>query len=188
MSPRTRTPRTTSRTPRRLALLLATVLLLAIPAMALAGHFTDVPAGHTHEEGIDYLEDTGITLGCTPTQFCPNDNLTRAQMGTFLYRSSGHDPATDPSVHAASVDGVERVTSQNTAGAGSTSSTASVACPSGKLAVGGGGSATIGWFLKDSQPSADLSAWSVTHRRAAGDPVPADENTTVYAVCVPATE
>jgi hypothetical protein len=64
-------------------------------------------ANDVHAPGIHYLSDTGITLGCAtnPDRFCPNDGLTRAQMGSFLFRASGHDPDTPPSVNAAELDG-----------------------------------------------------------------------------------
>jgi hypothetical protein len=75
---------------RRLAIVLATVGLLSIATVALADHgFTDVPHDSTHEAGIDYVAAAGITQGCTADEYCPNDPLTRAQMGTFLHRSSG---------------------------------------------------------------------------------------------------
>jgi hypothetical protein len=91
---------------RRLAIVLATVGLLSIATVALADHgFTDVPHDSTHEAGIDYVAAAGITQGCTADEYCPNDPLTRAQMGTFLHRSSGHDPDTPPSVNAAELDG-----------------------------------------------------------------------------------
>jgi hypothetical protein len=67
--------------------------------------FTDVPAGHPHERGIDYVADTGITAGCTSTTYCPSNPVTRGQMATFLHRASGNDPATAPSVNADTLDG-----------------------------------------------------------------------------------
>lgn len=92
-------------TRRRGLVVVAAVAVMAIPTVALANHFTDVDPGSVHAPGIDYLEDTGITAGCTPTTFCPTDDLTRAQMGTFLHRASGNAPGIDPSVNAAEVGG-----------------------------------------------------------------------------------
>jgi hypothetical protein len=90
---------------QRAVVVLLTLSLLSLPAIALAGHasFTDVPSGGTHSAGIHYVAETGITTGCTPTRYCPNDNLTRAQMGTFIHRLSGNDPKTAPNVNAATV-------------------------------------------------------------------------------------
>jgi hypothetical protein len=92
---------------RRLVITCAILLVLAVPSVALAAHFADVGANDVHSPGIHYLSDTGITLGCAtnPDRFCPNDGLTRAQMGSFLFRASGHDPDTPPSVNAAELDG-----------------------------------------------------------------------------------
>ena len=101
MDPRRRRPS------RRLAVTLAILAALALPSAALAAHFVDVGSGDVHAPGIEYLADTGITLGCAtnPDRFCPKDELTRAQMGSFLYRASGNDPNTPPSVNAAELDG-----------------------------------------------------------------------------------
>jgi spore germination protein YaaH len=36
---------------------------------------------------IEWLYKSGITAGCSPTRFCPNDPVTRAQMALFLDRA-----------------------------------------------------------------------------------------------------
>ncbi len=46
--------------------------------------FTDVTSFRTQ---IEWLYFEGITGGCTPTKFCPNDPVTRAQMAMFLVRA-----------------------------------------------------------------------------------------------------
>ena len=53
-------------------------------------YFTD-DNGLSHEDNINRLREAGITLGCddTGTVFCPDDNVTRAQMATFLARALG---------------------------------------------------------------------------------------------------
>lgn len=38
---------------------------------------------------IRWLAETGITQGCGPRQFCPDDAVTRGQMATFLSRALG---------------------------------------------------------------------------------------------------
>lgn len=49
--------------------------------------FTDVDsANSTYCSAVTYLKDKGITLGCTGTQYCPNDYVTRLQMALFLQR------------------------------------------------------------------------------------------------------
>ncbi len=45
--------------------------------------------GSVHEASINRLAAAGITEGCTPTSFCPNDPVTRAQMAAFLFRALG---------------------------------------------------------------------------------------------------
>jgi hypothetical protein len=51
--------------------------------------FTDVPDSHIFHTGISWMKDNNITVGCNPpanTQFCPDDNVTRGQMATFMKR------------------------------------------------------------------------------------------------------
>ena len=90
----------------RTALVLMVLALLAVPATATATHiFGDVSDTNVHAAGIEWVKDAGVTVGCTATEYCPGDPVTRAQMGTFMYRLSGNDPATPPSVNADLVDG-----------------------------------------------------------------------------------
>lgn len=49
--------------------------------------FTDVPTSHPQFKWIQKLRELGITTGCSDTQYCPNDNVTRGQMAVFLIRS-----------------------------------------------------------------------------------------------------
>lgn len=43
--------------------------------------------GHMFENEINALAQAGITLGCSASAFCPDQNVTRAQMASFLVRS-----------------------------------------------------------------------------------------------------
>lgn len=64
----------------------------AIPA--IAGHtFLDVDDSNEFHADIAWLAETGITRGCNPpanTEFCPDDSVTRSQMGAFLHRMDAH--------------------------------------------------------------------------------------------------
>ncbi len=70
--------------------------------------FTDVPDSSVHAVNICRLVELEITGGTTPTTYSPTNNVTRAQMGTFLARaldlpagSGDQFPDVDPnSVHA----------------------------------------------------------------------------------------
>lgn len=69
------------------ALLALVALVLMTPAMASGGdRFTD-DNGSVHEADIEWLAASGITKGCTPTQFCPDDLVTRGQMAAFMRRA-----------------------------------------------------------------------------------------------------
>ena len=52
--------------------------------------FTDVPRGFTFYKKIETVFHNGITLGCTPTTYCPNDNVPRDQMAIFIARAVAH--------------------------------------------------------------------------------------------------
>ena len=43
--------------------------------------------GHALEAEIAALEAAGITTGCTPTRYCPERQVTRAEMAAFLIRA-----------------------------------------------------------------------------------------------------
>ena len=52
--------------------------------------------------GITFMKDSGVSVGCdTDNNYCPDHSVTRAQMGSFMYRLSRNDPTTAPSVAAA---------------------------------------------------------------------------------------
>src|SRR5687767_11127005 len=92
---------------RRLLVVALTTAVVA-PTAAYATHvFDDVEDDFTHAPGIEYVAEKGITTGCDANNYCPNNPLTRGQMATFLFRSSGNDPDTAPSVNADMVDGLD---------------------------------------------------------------------------------
>ncbi len=54
------------------------------------GYFVDVPITNIFWREIEALKELGITKGCNPPandRYCPNDNVTRAQLATFLARA-----------------------------------------------------------------------------------------------------
>ena len=73
---------------RKLLIVLAFVLgLTGGVALARAtSPFTDVPPGHYAEDAIAWAVENGITRGCAPDRFCPDQPVTRAQIVTFLHR------------------------------------------------------------------------------------------------------
>jgi hypothetical protein len=91
---------------RRSWLVVALVAAIAaIPTAAVATHyFSDVSDTSTHARGVEFAAEWGITAGCGTGRFCPADPLTRQQMATFLYRSSGHAPEVGPVANALFLD------------------------------------------------------------------------------------
>ncbi len=77
----------------QMASFLARALLLE-PA---SPSFTDVDPSSVHAANIGAIAAAGITLGCGPGLFCPDDLVTREQMASFLARGLGLTPlATGP--------------------------------------------------------------------------------------------
>ena len=54
-------------------------------AAAATSPFTDI-AATTFEQDIDWLFAKGITVGCTPTTYCPDRAVSRGEMASFLVR------------------------------------------------------------------------------------------------------
>jgi len=53
----------------------------------LTPYFSDVPATHPFFKWIQKLTDLGITGGCSPGLFCPDDPVTRGEMAVFVIAS-----------------------------------------------------------------------------------------------------
>ncbi|MFL6195271.1 MAG: S-layer homology domain-containing protein [Thermoanaerobaculia bacterium] len=53
--------------------------------------FQDVPSSHWAYPQIETIADAGITIGCSPGNFCPAGLVTRAEMAVFLVRAQ-HGP------------------------------------------------------------------------------------------------
>lgn len=80
-------PNPPRRRSRRLLAIAALGLALVLPSVALASHlFTDVPNGNTFHSDISALAESGVTAGCGPTTYCPDQAVTRGQMAAFLHR------------------------------------------------------------------------------------------------------
>lgn len=80
---------------------LATILVRAFPDLVPASGpdaFTDDNSS-VHEDAINRIAAAGLTKGCDPpdnTHFCPQEEVTRGQMATFLLRALGLKPITPP--------------------------------------------------------------------------------------------
>ncbi len=51
--------------------------------------FEDVPEGVWYESAVTWMILHEVTRGCAPTRFCSEQNLTRQQFVTFLWRAAG---------------------------------------------------------------------------------------------------
>jgi hypothetical protein len=59
--------------------------------------FTDVPKTHAFYRYVERLLHNGITAGCGPAAFCPDDSVFRLQMAVFLARTKAGGDGNVPS-------------------------------------------------------------------------------------------
>jgi hypothetical protein len=71
-----------------IAAALTGVLLLGGTAVAAEGRFADTE-GRGFEQAVEALAAEELVLGCTPTEFCPDVIVTRAQAATLVARATG---------------------------------------------------------------------------------------------------
>jgi hypothetical protein len=82
------------------------VLTVGLASSSFATHdFPDVPASNPFHDDISWLADAGVTEGFPDGGFHPTDPVSRQSMAAFLRRLAGADPAVDPIVDAATLDG-----------------------------------------------------------------------------------
>jgi hypothetical protein len=79
---------------RRIIPVVAFTLLLALAPMTTLADFAflDLNSGSPHNDNITAIASAGITKGCNPPafdQYCPNANVTREEMASFLARTAG---------------------------------------------------------------------------------------------------
>ncbi|MFP4149811.1 MAG: S-layer homology domain-containing protein [Nitriliruptoraceae bacterium] len=61
-------------------------------ARETAVRFPDVEWTSPHREAILSLADAGVTYGCEPNRYCPDETLTRAQAASFMLRAFELEP------------------------------------------------------------------------------------------------
>jgi len=57
---------------------------VTIKSQSVSQRFLDVRHRSTHATAINALADWGVSRGCSPERFCPDDTLTRAQMASMI--------------------------------------------------------------------------------------------------------
>ena len=62
---------------------------------ALDSNFTDVKLGAYYADAVAWAVDNGVTTGTSKTTFSPDENCSRAQIVTFLWRYNGKPAAKD---------------------------------------------------------------------------------------------
>lgn len=84
---------------RRVTTIAATLaMIIGVPVAVIAAHsFIDVPDSNQFHGSISWMKENGITIGCNPpanTEFCPEDNVTREQMASFMRRLAETEAST----------------------------------------------------------------------------------------------
>ena len=93
---------------RRIALALVLALAVAVPGLALASHqFGDVPNANPFHGDISAIANAGVTSGCGGGNYCPDRNVTRAEMAAFMNRLGALSSNKTPVVNADKVDGFQ---------------------------------------------------------------------------------
>ena len=101
------------RRPLRVAGALGLALLVALTPLALAlnsAYFADVTNPPYDDEmvtAIDAIKTAGITVGCTPTTYCPEGVVSRWQMALFLARGLGLKGAPAPNTYVSKAKTVD---------------------------------------------------------------------------------
>lgn len=68
-------------------LVVTLALCLGAPTLAVVNDtFSDVPASAFYHDAVNAIFGAGITGGCAPGLYCPDDPVTRAQMAVLLHR------------------------------------------------------------------------------------------------------
>ena len=68
---------------------MAAFLTRALSLPPASADYFDDDAGRFYEDSANRMYESGITRGCGGTKYCGEDNVTRAQMATFLTRALG---------------------------------------------------------------------------------------------------
>ncbi len=55
--------------------------------------FSDVPLTGWRNDAVAWMSSSGVTTGCSATEFCPDREMTREQQLTFLWRYAGEPAA-----------------------------------------------------------------------------------------------
>lgn len=74
---------------KRAAIVAATAAVVA-PATVWAANIPDVPDGYTHHDNINWAFDNGVTSGCGGGNYCPEGNVSRGQMASFMRNLAGY--------------------------------------------------------------------------------------------------
>lgn len=75
------------------AFLTAMLLISLLTISAFAVSFSDVPSNSYYAAAVEWAVGQGITSGTSNTAFSPNQNCTKAQIITFIWRSQGSPSA-----------------------------------------------------------------------------------------------
>ncbi len=92
---------------RAVAVLALSLTLVAFPLGVLASHqYSDVATSNPFHADIAAITNAGVTSGCGGGQYCPDRNVTRAEMAAFMNRLGALAAGKTPVVNADRLDGL----------------------------------------------------------------------------------
>ena len=93
---------------RAVAVLALSLTLVAFPLGVLASHqYSDVPDSNPFHADIAAITNAGVTSGCGGGKYCPDRNVTRAEMAAFMNRLGALAAGKTPVVNADKLDGID---------------------------------------------------------------------------------
>ena len=73
---------------RLLSGVLTSAMIISCAPAVFARDYQDVTESNPAKDEIDILSDIGVIVGTSENEFSPEENVTREQMATILYRKA----------------------------------------------------------------------------------------------------
>jgi hypothetical protein len=92
---------------RKTAIVAGAVVALAVAVPTAWAVFDDVPPSSPHYNDVNAIQGAGITGGCAPNLYCPDQFVRRDQMASFIARGDSRSGLSSTSEIEIGVDAVD---------------------------------------------------------------------------------
>jgi hypothetical protein len=92
---------------RKIAIVAGAVVALAVAVPTAWAVFDDVPPSSPHYNDVNAIQGAGITGGCAPNLYCPDQFVRRDQMASFIARGDSRSALSSTSEIEIGVDAVD---------------------------------------------------------------------------------